>query len=125
MEQRTNEEEFTLFLDESGSPKPNPKDPFNDLRTQGLPFNPTTSGKYSPLHHTELANLLRGIEGKSKNNPLIQLADLCLYPLARSQGDPQNRAFLALKNANLIVDCLLEPTQINTLGIKYYCFDNS
>ena len=98
---------------------------FGELRSAGLPFDPKTSSKYSPMPTTELSRLLRGIEGKSKSNPLIQLADLCLYPVARSISDPSNRAFSALRDSKLLVDCLLESTQVETLGIKYYCFDNT
>ena len=96
-----------------------------ELRSAGLPFDPKTSSKYSPMPTTELSMLLRGIEGKSKSNPLIQLADLCLYPVARSISDPSNRAFSALRDSNLIVDSVLESTQVETLGIKYYCFDKT
>ncbi len=53
----------------------------------------------------------------------MQLTDLCLYPVARSQDQPDNRAFLSLKEKKLLVDCDLEPSQIDQLGIKYYCFE--
>ncbi|MEH2250235.1 hypothetical protein [Nostoc sp.] len=54
----------------------------------------------------------------------MQIADLCLYPIVRSKDNLDNQAFLSLKNANLLVDCHLTQNKINTLGIKYYCFDN-
>lgn len=98
---------------------------FEELRSQGLPFNPNKSNKYSPMSSTQLSQLLRGIEGKPKSNPMIQLADLCLYSVAISRHKPNNQAFLTLKSSNRLADCFLQIHQLETLGIKYYCFDNS
>ncbi|BAY61593.1 hypothetical protein NIES22_16600 [Calothrix brevissima NIES-22] len=97
---------------------------FYDLRAKGQPFNTTTSDKYSPLSAEDLSKILRGIDSKKKANSIMQIADLCLYPVVRSKDNPDNQAFIALQNANLLVDCGLQQDQINTLGIKYYCFDN-
>lgn len=98
---------------------------FNELRSQGHPFNSTRASKYSPLLTSELSKLLRGIDSKEKSNPVMQLADLCLYPVMQGKEQPNNKAFLALKDAKLLVDCYLEPNQIGDLGIKYYCFDST
>jgi len=97
---------------------------FQELRSLGLPFNATSSSKYSPMNSSQLSRLLRGIEGKGKNNPMIQLADLCLYPVARNKTDPNNRAFSAMRNKRLIIDCHLPQNSIESLRIKYYCFDD-
>jgi hypothetical protein len=98
---------------------------FNELRSQGNPFDPNRSSEYSPLSNTDFSRLLRGIDSKTKNNLVMQLTDLCLYPVARSQDQPDNRAFLYLREQKLLVDCHLEPSQIPRLGIKFYCFDKS
>jgi Protein of unknown function (DUF3800) len=98
---------------------------FNELRSQGNPFDLNRSSQYSPLSNTDFSRLLRGIDTKTKNNLVMQLTDLCLYPVARSKDQPDNRAFLSLKENNLLVDCDLEPSQIDQLGIKYYCFDQA
>ncbi|MCT7952945.1 DUF3800 domain-containing protein [Ancylothrix sp. C2] len=97
---------------------------FNDLRSQGHPFDQSTSSKYSPLGASQLSQLLRGIEGKTKNNAILQIADLCLYPTANSKNEQPNLAFSALNQSNRIVDNCLLPNQIEEVGIKYYCFDN-
>lgn len=55
----------------------------------------------------------------------MQLADLCLYPVTQGKKQPDNKAFLALKDAKLLVDCYLEPNQLSDLRIKYYCFDST
>lgn len=96
---------------------------YKDLKTKGLPFDPSSSAGYSPLSSAQFNSLLRGIEGKSKNRAEIQLADLCLYPVANSKSQPENKAFQAMKNNQLLVDCKVLPRQLASLGIKYYCFD--
>lgn len=98
---------------------------FNELRSQGHPFDSAKASRYSPLSTGELFRLLRGIDSKKKSNPVMQLADLCLYPVIQGKEQPDNKAFLALKNAKLLVDCYLEPNQVSELGIKYYCFDST
>lgn len=97
---------------------------FHELRSSGHPFNPENANKYSPISAEHLSQLLRGIEGKSKERTELQLADLCLFPVARSKDKPDDKAFLALKNNQRIVDSYLQSEQIQSLGIKYYCFDN-
>lgn len=67
--------------------------------------------------------VLSGIEGKTKNRPELQLADLCLYPVVKSKENPENRAFVALKENNLIIDQKLDTEQISSVGLKYYCFN--
>lgn len=97
---------------------------FYDLRAKGQSFNVATSDKYSPLSANDLSKLLIGIDSKTKANSIMQIADLCLYPVVRSKDNPDNQAFLALRNANLLVDCRLQQDQVTNLGIKYYCFDS-
>ncbi len=96
---------------------------FNELRSKGSPFNPSTSDKYSPLDRNEYAQLLRGIEGLPKTRSELQVADLCLYPLARGKREPNNRAFQSLKSNRLLINDRIEESEIERLGIKYYCFD--
>lgn len=98
---------------------------FRELRSSGHPFNPATAAKYSPMPASQMSELLRGIEGKGKNRPELQLADLCLLPIIMSKEKPDNQPFVAMKEEKLVVDCRLQPDQIVALGIKYYCFDNA
>jgi hypothetical protein len=97
---------------------------FEDLRSSGHPFDASNASQYKPLNCIKLSQCLRGIEGKKKNNPILQIADLCLYPVARSMDNPENRAYISLKEKNILIDSHLQPEEIKTLGIKYYCFDN-
>ncbi|MDJ0676324.1 MAG: DUF3800 domain-containing protein [Calothrix sp. MO_167.B42] len=98
---------------------------FNDLRNSGAPFSAETSAIYEPLTSNQMQQVLTGIEGKSKNNPILQIADLCLYPIAKSKDQPQNRAFQELIQHKKLIDAVLTPDNLEKMGIKYYCFDNS
>jgi hypothetical protein len=97
---------------------------FEDLRSSGHPFDMTNASQYQPLSSDALSQCVRGIEGKKKSNPILQIADLCLYPIARSMHNPEDRAYIALKESNILVDSRLHPEELKNLGIKYYCFDN-
>lgn len=95
---------------------------FNEIRSNGLPFSQNTSQKYNPCTNTTLSNVLSGIEGKKKNNPVMQIADYCLHPIADVKIHPQNRAYQAFLNSNLIVDSKLNNQEMMEFGIKYYCY---
>ncbi len=95
---------------------------FKDIRSNGLPFNQSTSQKYNPCTSEILTKVLSGIEGKKKSNPVMQIADYCLHPIADVKLHPGNRAYHAFLNSNLIVDCTLNSEEIKEIGIKYYCY---
>jgi len=92
------------------------------MKFHGAPFNPQTSSKYKPFRPEQLQQVLAGIEGKSKSNPILQIADLCLYPIARAKEQSQSRALQALRQHQKLVDEILEPDVLEEMGIKYYCF---
>lgn len=96
---------------------------FKEIRQQGLPFDKNNSNKYAPLSVEELNKVLSGIEGKNKHRAELQIADLCLYPIVRSKDNPNNKAFIALKERSLIIDQKLNSNQVSLMGLKYYCFD--
>jgi hypothetical protein len=77
------------------------------------------------LNENELSKYLRGIEGKSKSNAILQIADLCLYPVARSKDRPDDKAYIALKDNSILIDSRLTADKVGTQGIKYYCFDGT
>ena len=98
---------------------------FNEIRESGHPFDSENASKYSPLSAEQISECLRGIEGKKKSNSILQIADLCLYPVARGKDKPDDRAYLALKENQILVDSQLSSEEIRSRGIKYYCFDNA
>jgi Protein of unknown function (DUF3800) len=96
---------------------------FKEIREKGLPFDSKKSSIYSPLNENELSKYLRGIEGKS--NAILQIADLCLYPVARSKDRPDDKAYIALKDNSILIDSRLTAEKVGMQGIKYYCFDGT
>jgi Protein of unknown function (DUF3800) len=65
------------------------EDYFRNIKTTGLAFDPTTSAKYAPLTQPEFASVLLSIEGKDKNNRMMQIADSYIYSIARGCYDPK------------------------------------
>lgn len=118
-------ESIMIYYEESGKREDRLlKQYFKDIRNSGHPFNPANASKYSPLSAEQISQCLRGIEGKKKSNPILQIADLCLYPVARGKDKPNDKAYLALKENQLLIDSCLNSEEIRTRGIKYYCFDS-
>jgi hypothetical protein len=95
---------------------------YKELRATGMPFAPDTSSKYRPLGGSELSHGLYDLKFKNKSSPLIQLADLYLWPICKS-GYGSIRPFTALRESNRLIDCVLDDTTRPEQGIKYSCFD--
>ena len=115
-----------IYYEEAGKREDNLlKEYFNNMRVSGHPFDVNNASIYSPLSGNELSKSLRGIEGKKKSNAILQIADLCLYPVARGKDSPDNRAYLALKESQILVDSRLTAEDVKSQGIKYSCFDST
>lgn len=120
------DESIMIYYEEAGKKEDRLlKQYFNEIRRSGHPFDSNNASKYSPLSAEQISKCLRGIEGKQKSNPILQIADLCLYPVARGKDKPEDRAYLALKENFLLIDSQLSSEEIRSRGIKYYCFDNT
>ena len=96
---------------------------YETLRTEGMPFNPETSGKYAPLSADEIRETLYECRMKEKSSPLIQLADLYLWPICIGGYDPANRTYSRLRDDGKLIDCLLPAEAVPTQGIKYSCWE--
>lgn len=96
---------------------------YESLRQDGSPFDPSTSSKYAPLTAAELADTLYEFRKKAKTSPLMQVADLFLWPICMGGYHPGNRTYARLKADGKLIDCLLEPDRIPALGIKYSCWE--
>lgn len=93
-----------------------------DLKTYGNPFSAGTSEKYQPLSAEEFSTAIKGEpRGKTKNDPLMQLADLVLYPICKSNYS-QYRTFDSLWDAGKIIDCCTDVD--DSMKIKFSCFDD-
>lgn len=96
---------------------------YNDLATSGPPFERASSARYAPLAATEFAETLHEIRFKSKSSPMAQVADLFLWPIALAGYEPDNRAYVAIRDAGRLIESRLADEEIETCGSKYSCFD--
>ena len=97
---------------------------FREMRDGGMPFSEGNSEKYGPLSQEELKFRLLDLGFKKKSSPMIQLADLVLYPLCRAPYDQLYRPWKSLCNAGQVIDQHLKDEQLSQLGMKRYCFDS-
>jgi hypothetical protein len=98
------------------------RDYYRDLRAEGMPFNPATSAVYNPLSGEDFRRLLAGLDFKGKKSEHMQVADLVLYPVARSGYEPDYRSFREMRDAGRLIDCQIPPQDSVLMGIKYSCF---
>lgn len=95
-----------------------------DLKTKGSPFSNDTSGAYKPLKAEDYKRIILGEpHQRTKAVPMIQIADLVLYPMRKYGYDKDYRPYHALKKAGKLIDCYLKESDIPNEGIKYSCFD--
>jgi hypothetical protein len=100
------------------------KEYYDSLRTDGPPFDAKRSAQYLPMSSEQLHQTLYEFKVKTKQSDLMQLADLCLWPICMGGYDQAHRAYAALKGAGKLID--VHCTAANQLlGIKYSCFDSS
>lgn len=96
-----------------------------DLKTRGLDFDKGSSGPYTPLRSDDFKRLCLGKPyRKTKTTPMIQIADLVLYPMAKAGYMPNYRPYTRLKAAGKLIDTHLPEDAVGARGIKYSCFDS-
>jgi hypothetical protein len=96
---------------------------YEHLKANGMPFNPVTMEKYTPLTAEQLNTTLYEFRTKSKSSPLMQLADLYLWPMSIGGYHRGNQTYARLLADGMLIDCRLEIEMVPILGIKYSCFD--
>jgi hypothetical protein len=96
---------------------------YDGLRASGNPFDANRSAGYSPLEQNMLREALFEFRPKNKSSPIMQLADLYLYPICRGGYDKLYRPYVTLCENRKLVDQHIAPESILQLGIKYSCFD--
>ncbi|MEM9832308.1 MAG: DUF3800 domain-containing protein [Bacteroidota bacterium] len=95
-----------------------------DLKRHGSPFDLANSGGYKPLTKEDYQRIILGEpRRKTKKVPMIQLADLILYPIAKGGYDPNYRPYKQLIEHKKLIDCYLPIEQVPYRGIKYSCFE--
>jgi len=96
---------------------------YDEMRNNGTPFACATSEKYQPLSSSELHEILYEFRVTGKTNPLMQLADLYLWPMAIGGYNSSNLPYVRLKEDKKLMDCVLTEEDIPHKGIKYSCWD--
>lgn len=94
------------------------------LRSEGMPFEGDEASKYESLSAEEFTFHIMGEPNRvTKKVPMIQIADLMLYPLAKGGYDPTYAPYVSLMNAKRVIDAELEEKERPSRGVKYSCFD--
>jgi hypothetical protein len=97
-----------------------------DMKRSGSPFDAGTSGAYSALGQGDYRRIIEGEPRRvtKKDSPAVQIADLYLYPMMKAGYDPLYAPWQAMLREKKVIDALLEPEDLATLGIKYSCFED-
>lgn len=94
------------------------------LKLEGHPFEVEISEDYQPLGAEDYRRIVLGEpRHQTKQSPLLQIADLILYPMAKGGYDPDYYPYKMLKEKGKLIDNLIPKDEIAIRGIKYSCFD--
>lgn len=94
------------------------------LKADGSPFSDKTSKGYDPLSNDDYRRIILGEpRQRTKKTPMIQLADLVLFPMAKAGYDAEYGPYTKLAEAGKLIDCRFEIGDRPFRGIKYSCFD--
>jgi hypothetical protein len=96
---------------------------FDRMRDSGLPFDAKSSAKYAPLLPEDFRQTLYEFRTKTKQSELMQLADMALYPMCIGQYHPEQRAYQAMFEAGVLINCKLDSERADLEGIKRSCFE--
>ena len=95
------------------------------LKAGGMPVDGDNPAAYHGLKAGEFRELVLGEpKGRTKKTPMLQSADLYLYPMAKAGYDAGYKPYLALMRAGRLIDSAVSPEDRSLLGIKYSCFDD-
>jgi hypothetical protein len=97
---------------------------YEDLRQSGPPFASGTSNRYAPLSADQLRDTLYEFKMKSKTSPMIQIADLYLWPMCQGGYDATYDSYEKLRSHSRLMDSVCHPEEVEARGVKYYCFDS-
>lgn len=99
------------------------KDYYDALRSEGMPFSSGNSSIYAPLSADKFGEVLYEFRTKNKSSPVMQLADLFLWPMCIGGYDRENRPHKRLLADRKLIDCILPAATVPMLGIKYSCWE--
>ncbi len=83
------------------------------------------SSKYAYLKADDFRKIILGEPRRQeKKSPLLQIADLYLYPMVKGGYDKEYSPYKHLMGNKKFIDAHLSETDISICGIKYSCFEN-
>jgi len=94
---------------------------FCEMKQAGHPFDKSNASKYDPLTPQALGDTLYDFKLKDKSSPMMQIADLYLYPICQGGYNADYYPFKRLKSSAKLIDCRV--SDVPSEGIKYYCFE--
>jgi hypothetical protein len=95
---------------------------FQNIRDNGLAFDANTSARYRPMPQAELKELLLDIEGKPKENRIMQIADSYIYAISRGSYNRKFHVYRRMLEAGKLITSQVPGEDAAILGIKKYCF---
>ena len=96
-----------------------------ELKAEGMPFDGDNAAAYRGLEAGEFSELVLGEpKGRTKATPMLQIADLYLYPMAKAGYNANYKPYLALMRTGRLIDAVVSSENRPLLGIKYSCFDD-
>lgn len=99
---------------------------FKDLKIVGMPFDTSTSSRYDFLKADDFRKILLGEPKRQmKKSPLLQIADIYLYPMVKGGYDKEYFPYKMLMEKRKLIDALIPIEKIESCGIKYSCFDSN
>ncbi len=122
---RSNGRRLRIFFEASGKREDRDIVAYmRELKQKGLPFDGLNVAAHRSLTADEFRKLILGEpKRRAKNAPLIQIADLYLYPMAKAGYDSSYKPYRALMMAGRLIDAVLLPEERSVFGIKYSYFD--
>lgn len=95
-----------------------------ELKQSGSPFDQTTSHSYQPLTAHDFRRIVLGdAHQKTKLVPMLQIADLMLYPIAKGGYDHTYPPYQKLQQGGKLIDSCFVEEDRPLRGIKYSCFE--
>ncbi len=95
-----------------------------ELKAEGMPFDGDNAAAYRGLEAGEFSELVLGEpKGRTKATPMLQIADLYFYPMAKAGYNADYKPYLASMRTGRLIDAILSSENRPLLGIKYSCFD--
>jgi hypothetical protein len=94
---------------------------YKSLKEKAAPFDPGTSAKYAPMDPVDFEYVLYEFKTKNKSSPMMQVADMYLWPMCMGGYDRTNHPYRTLIKHSKLLDMYCDDPAVE--GVKYSCFD--